>query len=223
MASKVKHLQKYSLWLKKDAAACDCFRDNPDFLTKVLSEVTCKKCLHVIERDHLVAAPKTEVAQMISGEGKVSLQKNSEVRNIFGLVQTKAAKDTCKSVTQLTVGTNPLTPIYVKYKDHVFFKNISEPPAAAVIRETIGWVKEENDELFLIETDRAVPRTGKNVNGIIILKNCIIEAYPLPLQNNSECRLNSQNSTIKSVECAFRPSERKTHGAKDSRRKSQTC
>jgi hypothetical protein len=127
-----------------------------------------------------------------------------------------------KSVAVLTAGTASQIPIYVKYKDHVFFKNISEPIAAAVIRETIGWVKEENDELFLIETDRAVPRTGKKVNGIIILKNCIIEAYPLPLQNNSEYHLNLQKTTPK-LELAFRPSERKTRGAKDSRRKSQTC
>ena len=148
----------------------------------------------------------------------LSLHRNL-LQTIFG---TKAGSKSCKLPSKEDTGTNPLNPIYVKYKDHVFFKNISEPVAAPVIRETVGWVKEENEELFLIETDRAVPRIGKKVNGIIILKNCIIEAYPLPLQNNSEYHLNLKKTTSR-LELAFRPSERKTHGAKDSRRKSQTC
>ena len=128
---------------------------------------------------------------------------------------------TGKSVAVLPAGTVSQIPIYVKYKDHAFFKNLSDPVLAPVIRETIGWVKEENDELFLIETDRTVPRRGKNVNGIIILKNCVIETYPLPLQKKSEYHLNLAKTTSR-LELAFRPSERKTHGAKFSR-KNQTC
>ncbi len=121
----------------------------------------------------------------------------------------------CKSSPK--EGASHLCPIYVKYKDHVIFKNIQDPTAVAVVRETIGWIKEENAELLLIEHDRAIPSQGKNANGIIILKNCILEAFPLPLQNNSEWVLSSRE-TMSKVELAFRPSERKTHGAKDSRR-----
>ncbi len=140
----------------------------------------------------------------------LSMFGNQPVNNITG-----------KSVSVLPAGAASQIPIYVKYKDHAFFKNLSDPVAAPVIRETIGWVKEENEELFLIEFDRSVPRRGKNVNGIIILKNCIIEAYPLPLQKKSEYHLNLTKTTSR-LELAFRPSERKTHGAKFSR-KNQTC
>ena len=135
---------------------------------------------------------------------------------IFG---TKAGSKSCKLPSKEDTGTNPLNPIYIKYKDHAFFKNLPDPVAAPVIRETIGWVKEENEELFLIETDRSVPRIGTKVNGTIILKNCIIEAYPLPLQKKSEYHLNLKKTTSK-LELAFRTSERKTHGAIS--RKNQT-
>ena len=132
----------------------------------------------------------------------------------------KASSITCKSSSEENHGASPLSPIYVRYRDHVFFKNISDPSAVAVVRETIGWVKKQNDELLLIEHDRAVPSQGRGVNGIVILKSCILEAYALPLQNNSEWVLSSRETNSK-AELAFRPSERKTHGAKDSRRKSQ--
>ena len=56
---------------------------------------------------------------------------------------TKAGSKSCKLPSKEDTGTSSLNPIYVKYKDHAFFKNISEPVAAAVIRETVGWVKEE--------------------------------------------------------------------------------
>ena len=128
---------------------------------------------------------------------------------------------TGKSVSVLPAGAASQIPIYIKYKDHGFFKNLPDPVAAPVIREIIGWIKEENEELFLIETDRSVPKIGTKVNGAIILKNCIIEIYPLPLQKKSEYHLNLRKATPK-LEYAFRTSERKTHGAKFSR-KNQTC
>ena len=155
------------------------------------------------------------------GEGKVDLApEDPSPISIVGSI-SKAGSNVGKSVTSLAAGANPLCPIYVKYKDHVIFKNISDPSPIVVIRETIGWVKEQNDELLLIENYRAIPSHGKSVNGIIILKDCILDAYAVPLQNNSKHRLNLQSTTNK-TELAFRPSERKTRGAKDSRRKSQT-
>ena len=127
---------------------------------------------------------------------------------IFG---TKAGSNNCKSDSTMSDGASPLCPlVYVRYKDHVFFKNMQNPKAEAIERETIGWVKEQTDELLLLVNDRAIPSQGKNVNGLIILKNCILEAYPLLLQNNLKWVLNSAKPTVKD-EYAFRPSERKTH------------
>jgi hypothetical protein len=144
-------------------------------------------------------------------------QTQKTFESVFG---KKAGANTCRSSPEGIAGDSLLYAIYVRYKDHVIFKNISDPSPVAVVRETIGWVKKQNDELLLIEHDRAVPSQGKSVNGIVILKNCILEAYALPLQNNSEWVLSCREPKSK-VELAFRPSERKTHGAKDSRRKSQ--
>ena len=135
---------------------------------------------------------------------------------IFG---TKAGSNKCKSDATMSAGASPLCPlVYVRYKDHVFFKNMQNPKAEAIERETIGWVKGETDELLLLENDRAIPSRGKNVNGLIILKNCIVEAHPLLLQNNLKWVLNSAKPTLK-VEYAFRPSERKTQRAKKLQRR----
>ena len=135
---------------------------------------------------------------------------------IFG---TKAGSNKCKSDATMSAGASPLCPlVYVRYKDHVFFKNMQSPKAEAIERETIGWVKWETDELLLLENDRAIPSRGKNVNGLIILKNCIVEAHPLLLQNNLKWVLNSAKPTVKD-EYAFRPSERKTQRAKKLQRR----
>jgi hypothetical protein len=111
--------------------------------------------------------------------------------------------------------------VYVRYKDHVLFKNIKQPMAEAVERETIGWLSKQTDEIMLIEHDRTIPNpqipSGQG-NGVIILKSCIIEIHKLPLQETSNCHLNSAQPIQKHA-YAFRPAERKTHGAKNSKRK----
>jgi len=119
---------------------------------------------------------------------------------------------------QGSANSSPLHPLlYVRYKDHVLFKNIQEPIAEAVERETVGWLAKQNEEIILIENDRTIPNPqipcGKS-NGVIILKSCILEVRPL--QKTSKCHLNSQ-STDSTDEYAFRTSERKTQRAKSSK------
>ena len=84
--------------------------------------------------------------------------------------------------------------VYVRYKDHVLFKNIQQPIAEAVERETIGWLTKQTDEIMLIEHDRTITNaqipSGQG-NGVIILKSCITEIRELPLQKSPDCRLNS--------------------------------
>ncbi len=60
--------------------------------------------------------------------------------------------------------------VYVRYWDHVFFRNIQTPGAVAVIRETVGWVKKENDQVMLIECDRPLRKGCGGLNGLVILK-----------------------------------------------------
>jgi hypothetical protein len=127
----------------------------------------------------------------------------------------------CKSEpAQGSANTSPLHPLlYVRYKDHVIYKNLIQPNPEAIERETVGWLAHENQDIILIEHDRTIKRkdisSGKS-NGIIILKSCILEA--LPLQKNSEWQLNCQQPIAKD-EYAFRPSERKTQRAKKLQRR----
>jgi hypothetical protein len=90
--------------------------------------------------------------------------------------------------------------VYVRYKDHVLFKNIQQPIAEAVERETIGWLTKQNDDIMLIEHDRTIPNpqipSGQG-NGVIILKSCIVEIRKLPLQETSNCHLNSPETIVK--------------------------
>ena len=102
--------------------------------------------------------------------------------------------------------------VYVRYKDHVLFKNIQQPIAEAVERETVGWLTKQTDEIMLIEHDRTIPNaqipSGQG-NGVIILKDCIIEIHKLPLQKTSNCHLNSSETIVKG-EYALQPKKRKT-------------
>ena len=102
--------------------------------------------------------------------------------------------------------------VYVRYKDHVIFKNLKESIKEAVERETIGWIQKRTDEIILIEHDRTI-QTAKfesnQVNGIVLLNSCIIEIRALPLQKNSNWLLNSSQPTSKG-EYALKPKKRKT-------------
>jgi len=106
--------------------------------------------------------------------------------------------------------------VYIRYKDHVLFKNIQQPMEEAMERETIGWLSKENGEIILVEHDRTMPSiqlNGGQGSGLIILKSCILEIRKLPLQESSGWRLNSQETTDK-VEYALQPTKRKTRKQK---------
>jgi hypothetical protein len=102
--------------------------------------------------------------------------------------------------------------VYVRYKDHVLYKNIEQPIAEAVEHETIGWLTKQTDEIMLIEHDRTIPNaqipSGRG-NGVIVLKSCIVEIRRVPLQNNSCCHLNPKQAD-NNVEYALQPTKRKT-------------
>jgi hypothetical protein len=108
------------------------------------------------------------------------------------------------------------SPVYVRYKDHVLFKNVQQPVEEAVERETVGWLAKQTDEIMLIEHDRIIPNpriTSGKSSGVIVLKSCVLEMRRLSLQKSSKWLLNSPNTHSKG-EFAFRPSERKTHSHK---------
>jgi len=108
------------------------------------------------------------------------------------------------------------SPVYVRYKDHVIYKNIQQPIEEAVERETVGWLSKQTDEIMLIEHDRTIPNeqipSGQG-SGVIILKSCILEMVELPLQKTPRCLLNSSTDIIKD-EFALQPKKRKTQKEK---------
>jgi hypothetical protein len=102
--------------------------------------------------------------------------------------------------------------VYVRYKDHVFYKNVKHPLADAVERETLGWLIKQTDEIILVEHDRTALDTRilkRQGNGLIILKSCIVEIRRLLLQENSNCHLKARN-TDNQLEYALQPKKRKT-------------
>ncbi len=118
--------------------------------------------------------------------------------------------------------------VSVRYLDHVLYHRSSALAMKPQIREAIGWLMYECDQYITLSWDYdAEPPTlhGGDVkaSGLVLLKTDILMLKKLkinvqPLQETSEWHLNSTQS-LQEDECAFRPSERKTHGAKNSRRK----
>jgi len=103
--------------------------------------------------------------------------------------------------------------VYVRYKDHVLYRNQPSPVEDAVERETIGWLTKQNNELILIEHDRTYPYeklpTGSG-SGLIILKSCILEIHQLPLQNFPSGSINRSNTKENNAEYAPQTTKRKT-------------
>ncbi len=94
-----------------------------------------------------------------------------------------------------TVGTAQIPKlVYVKYRDHVFFRNVQTLPTESVIRESVGWIKKENDEIMLIECDRPVLQGYSGFNGVVVLKSCIVSKV--------ELALNSQGALLENRVCA---------------------
>lgn len=103
--------------------------------------------------------------------------------------------------------------VYVRYKDHVLFRN-TEAPNDAAERETVGWLTQETGDLLCIQHDRTVEQphySSGTATGLVLMKNCILEIRTLPLQTNSNGSLSCSSDKESTVECALQPKKRKTH------------
>ena len=102
--------------------------------------------------------------------------------------------------------------VYVRYRDHVLFRNLSEPVKDPVERETVGWLTQENSEIMCIQHDRTIENSKTSsgaASGLLLLKNCILEIDALRLKNVPYGFL-SPNGGLTSVECALHEEKRKT-------------
>ena len=67
----------------------------------------------------------------------------------------------------------------VRYYDHLLFRNIRTGRIPPMIRETVGWVVEENELYIKILWDKSVKKLQNErqdrISGMIILKPLILE------------------------------------------------
>ncbi|MFQ6081276.1 MAG: hypothetical protein ACE5OW_06380 [Candidatus Bathyarchaeia archaeon] len=74
--------------------------------------------------------------------------------------------------------------VYIRYRDHVLFRNTDPSLYHPAIRECVGWVVRENKEILWILWDRSVQplpheRIRPQESGLVILKSDIIEMREL--------------------------------------------
>ena len=118
--------------------------------------------------------------------------------------------------------------IFVRYLDHVLYNRSSALVMKPQVRKAVGWLVYECEQYVTLtwDCDDEPPTLhggDPKASGLVLLTTDILElkrlgTYPQPLQENSNCHLNSPEP-IQEDEYAFRPSERKTHGVQNSRRK----
>jgi len=102
--------------------------------------------------------------------------------------------------------------VYVRYRDHVLYRNTPEALENAAERETIGWLTQENKELVCIQHDRTIENlqyASGTASGLVLLKSCILEIRAIPLQNTSRWPLISRNTITRNAESALQNAKRK--------------
>jgi hypothetical protein len=102
--------------------------------------------------------------------------------------------------------------VYIRYLDHVLFKNTPKAIEDAAERETIGWLTQETDNLLCIQHDRTVEslqNSSGSASGLVLLKSCIIEIRKLPLQKPSRWTLIYRKTDINNAESALQNAKRK--------------
>jgi hypothetical protein len=102
--------------------------------------------------------------------------------------------------------------VYIRYKDHVLFRNTPEAIEKADEREAIGWLTQETGKLLCIQNDRTLENLQYAIgeaSGIVLLKSCVLEIRVLPLQNTSRWPLISRNDIKGNAESALQSAKRK--------------
>lgn len=69
--------------------------------------------------------------------------------------------------------------VYVRYKDHVLFRDSEANTYKPFVREAVGWLDYEDQECIRLVWERfAEPSQGdarERSTGLVILKSCILE------------------------------------------------
>ena len=88
-------------------------------------------------------------------------------------------------------GKSPL--LYVKYRDHVLFRNCDSSEIKPSVREIVGWLTFESTDNICICYDKSVDPlpNEKHESGFIILKSDVLEACALLPKAFKETRITS--------------------------------
>jgi hypothetical protein len=103
--------------------------------------------------------------------------------------------------------------VYVRYRDHVLFRNTPKPITDAAERETLGWLTQETGELVCIQHDRTIENSHSSsgtASGLLILKSCILEIRKLPSLNFPSRSINCRKHIVNNAEYALQSPKRKT-------------
>ncbi len=76
-------------------------------------------------------------------------------------------------------------PVYVKYRDHILFKNCNPGKIESCTRELMGWLVGEDSKTMLICIDQPIDpleHEKTNATGLIILKDCILETHKIKIK-----------------------------------------
>ena len=117
--------------------------------------------------------------------------------------------------------------VFVRYLDHVLYSRSFALAMKPQTREAVGWLVYECELYVTVVWDRdGDPPTLRGgdpkASGLVLLRTDILElkrlkVHVVPLKENSECHINSPQTTIRD-EYALQTKKRKTHGAKNSTR-----
>lgn len=105
------------------------------------------------------------------------------------MASREGSKDYGKEI-DLRGNVGEIAPIYVKYRDHVLFKNCDPAEIRPCVREVIGWLVSENSEAILICVDRPVnPLAHEKIaaTGLVILRNAILETHKVRIKKPYNC------------------------------------
>lgn len=69
--------------------------------------------------------------------------------------------------------------VYVRYKDHVLFRDAEANTYKPFVREAVGWLDYEDQECIRLVWERFAEPSPENAKqratGLVILKSCILE------------------------------------------------
>jgi hypothetical protein len=79
--------------------------------------------------------------------------------------------------------------VYIRYRDHVLFRDAEAGDYKPFVREAVGWFDHENDEFIRLVWERfAEPSQGnarERSTGLVILKSCILELREVKIDLNT--------------------------------------